>query len=278
MEAHNLTISIPPDCDDKICDKDCDYCISVITGYIEHDYERVMRNIDKVKTVARAAGVSSVLLTGKGEPLLHFNGVMQICDHFKDYPLELQTNGLWLRKNPDAIKELKSANMDVIAVSIDRADQIEAFSDLAEYIHSQGLLIRVCLNLTDLIPQEIGFKDIFHRIQHYGIDQLLVRNIMIPKKSDGSERAKKAMSWIAKHTELLRYNLWQTTFMSMVTEADLNQVLPHGAKVYDLNDISVSFSDYCIQEANNTTDIRSLILLENGSLRTSWNKKSTSIF
>ena len=76
MKAQNLTISVPPDSNGEICDKNCKYCISRMTGYIEHDYHKVLANIDKVKTVAKAANVSSVLITGKGEPMLNFDNVV----------------------------------------------------------------------------------------------------------------------------------------------------------------------------------------------------------
>lgn len=251
-----------------------------MVGYIVHDYDMVMRNITKVRTVAKAAGASSVLITGKGEPLLHLYGVIQICDHFSDFPLDLQTNGLWLNKNPEAVKELKKSGIDVIALSVDRMDQIPEFENIYEAVHSQGLTVRICLNLTDKIPKEKfpEFRDVLKVIGHYPVDQLLVRNVMVPKKTECSEAALKTIDWVTKHTDQLRYKLWNTEFMEWVTEDDLVRVMSYGARVYDLDDLSVSFSDYCIQEANNTKDIRSLIFLEDGHLYTSWDKKSSRQF
>ncbi len=73
MDSENLTICIPPERDGPRCDKNCPYCISRMTGYIDHNYHMVMRNIDKVKTAAKAARVYSVMLTGAGEPLLNLD-------------------------------------------------------------------------------------------------------------------------------------------------------------------------------------------------------------
>jgi len=281
MKAQNLTISIPPKEDGKICDKNCEYCISRMTGYIPHDYDMVLRNIEKVKTIAKGTDVSAVLLTGKGEPLLNFSAVTEISSHFRVFPLEIQTNGLWLSKNLMAIGQLKACGMDVISVSIDSIAQLYNFEalELFKTIREYGLTVRVCLNLTDKIDRAEDFKAVFDIIKSMDIDQLVVRNIMVPNVCTNTIGAKEAARWISRNTNPARYEWWYKEFMKMVSEnKDLIRVLPHGAKVYDLDGIGVSFSDYCIQEANNTEDIRSLIFLEDGHLYTAWDKMSSRLF
>jgi organic radical activating enzyme len=277
MESNNLTISIPPEDGGEICDKNCPYCVSVMTGYVKPNYHRVMRNLDKAKTAARAASVSSVMITGKGEPLLNFGGVMQICGHFEDYPLEIQTNGLWLNRNRGAIKELDSAKMDTIAISIDRIGQILGLASLYECIHSFDMIARVCLNLTNLATP-MSFWEMFEKVKQAGVDQLLIRNVTIPKKLADTVESRKAVAWIKENVDPLRYKMWNTEFMHrIVEERDLTSILPHGARIYDFDDVSVCCSDYCIQEANNTKNIRSLVLLESGALQPTWDKKSSRV-
>jgi hypothetical protein len=53
--------------------------------------------------------------------------------------------------------------------------------------------------------------------------------------------------------------------------------LHFGPSVYAYRGVSVSYSDYCIQDSNVGEDIRSLIFLEDGHLYTSWNSTASAI-
>jgi hypothetical protein len=100
---------------------------------------------------------------------------------------------------------------------------------------------------------------------------------MAPKKIQNTKEATKAAEWIASHVDPERYNRMYRDFISMVNkDRDLVRLLPYGSEVYDIDGISVSFSDYCIQENNNTKGIRSLIFLEDGHMYTSWDKVPAS--
>ena len=54
--------------------------------------------------------------------------------------------------------------------------------------------------------------------------------------------------------------------------------LPFGATVFDINGVSFTYFDYCVQESSNDETIRSLIYQEDGHLYTSWNSKASIIF
>jgi hypothetical protein len=51
-----------------------------------------------------------------------------------------------------------------------------------------------------------------------------------------------------------------------------------GMLIYDYMGISVTTSDYCIQDNSQNIDIRSLIYLDDGHLYTSWNSKASRLF
>ena len=278
MEAQSLTVSVPPPKEGPVCDKNCPYCISAMTGYIEPGLSTFFRNIEKARTLAKAANVSTILLTGKGEPLLNFETTCYILEHFREYPTEIQTNGLWLSKHPDIVGFLKGYGLDTIAISVDHLDQMDDLEQLIKAIIECNMTCRICLNLTDKIPTDLSFKDIFYTIKEFNIHQLLIRNVMIPKKVNyNTERAAKAVTWIGKHVDPKVYKKLYVDFEAMINlENDLVRTLPHGAEVYYLDGIDVSFSDYCIQESNNTKDIRSLIFLEDGHMYTSWDKVPAS--
>jgi len=280
MKAQTLTISVPSD----KCDKNCEYCISRMTGYIEYDPYMFFRNLDKIKTISKAAGVSTVLLTSKKEPLLNFDMVGTIISRFKEFPIEIQTNGIWLNNNYSrSVKVLQNDGIDIIAVSIDHLSQMTHFRKMFEEIKNSHLTLRICLNLTNKISDNIMFTDVMSIMLDHNIDQLLIRNITTPEFITGihggyGAEAKKTAHWIKKNTDPARYKLWYDHFMSMIENKDLIRTLPHGTQVFDFKGIAVSFSDYCIQEANNTEDIRSLIYTEDGHCYTTWDKKSSILF
>ena len=278
MEAQNLTISVPPPKEGPACNKNCPYCISAMTGYIEPDLQTFFGNVEKARTLARAANVSNILLTGKGEPLLNFETTCYILEHFRDYPTEIQTNGLWFIMHPDHIGVLRKSGLDTIAISIDKLNQMDDLKQVIEIIRRCNMTCRICLNITDKIPTKLSFRDIFDTVKEFDIHQLLIRNVMIPKKANyNTERAVKAVTWIGEHVDPKVYKKLYVDFEAMISlENDLVRTLPHGTEVYDLDGIDVSFSDYCIQENNNTKDIRSLIFLEDGHMYTSWDKVPAS--
>ena len=66
MKANNISISIP----NKGCRKNCSYCVSKMTGYMKTDKELFINNRHKARRLAEMSEVSSVSITGKGEPSL----------------------------------------------------------------------------------------------------------------------------------------------------------------------------------------------------------------
>ena len=59
---------------------------------------------------------------------------------------------------------------------------------------------------------------------------------------------------------------------------NLIRVLPFGAEVYDIGGIAVTWLDECVQERNNTNDIRSLIYQEDGHMYSSWDSLASILF
>ena len=100
---------------------------------------------------------------------------------------------------------------------------------------------------------------------------------MVPKKSVETEASFAAMKWINTNDCSGSYAKWGNEFVDLPNKS-LIRVLPHKAQVWDINGVSVCFSDYCIQEANSSDDIRSLIFLEDGHIYTAWDKLSSKLF
>jgi sulfatase maturation enzyme AslB (radical SAM superfamily) len=139
MKAQNLSICIP----NRGCNKNCPYCISRMTGYMDANEMLAKRNLGTVKHFAGQLNVSSVLLTGKGETLLNdktVNDVLFYLEEFKCYVTELQTNGLTLFDSNDNVNLLDSlykANLNIIAFSIDNPEDITDNRELFKILNEE---------------------------------------------------------------------------------------------------------------------------------------------
>lgn len=276
MKANNLTISIPY----KGCNKGCPYCVSRSTGMVKTNEALMQKNLPKILELARRSQVSSVLLTGKGEPCLNMNAVNLLTDSFKEFPVELQTNGIWFNQHLEAIDYLAAVGMNVIAISRDDFQDVRPsgvgwdendFRKVVNRIISAGMILRVTFNVT---KGEYTFKELFTHFKKIGVDQLTLRNIVAPHFTGDTLQNK----WIAQNVTGLYDKLNAELKEACNTKGHHLRTLPYGSKVYDLDGLAVSYSDYCIQDENNTEDIRSLIFQEDGHCYSSWNSKASILF
>lgn len=275
MKASNLTISIPVN--GNVCDKNCPYCISMMTGLMKNNPELMQRNMSKVLTYSRACEITSVLITSKREPMLNAQQTAETIDYFKMYPVELQTNGIWLNQNQSSLIHFYQAGLNTIAFSIDSIKQIHSYTKLFAEVVKNNMMVRVCLNVTDIIPTSMGFSDIFQEVRNVGsVRQLLFRNVMIPSNVTSG----KEYNWIKQHCSIERYTTIAEEFYALMKDEKKQPLrkLPHGLQVWGHKGISVSFSDYCVQEGNNNDDVRSLIYMEDGHLYDSWADTASIIF
>lgn len=273
MRAQNLTISVPPG--GPVCDKNCPYCVSRMTGYVETDLHLMHKNLPKVQTLARAAQVTGVLFTGKGEPTLNRSALMELLEAFNYYPCELQTNGKSLSGDLGYIHDLADYGMNVIAVSIDTLDQFASYHDMFAKIKKEGMLSRVTINVTVRIPKEVRFDDLISVCNENGVDQLMLRQIVIPNYVD---RNSKTAQWIEEYVDPDQYSrLFAEMKTGVHNQGRFLRQLHFGPEVWDYRGVSISYSDYCVQDSNMGEDIRSLIFLEDGHLYTSWNSPASAI-
>lgn len=278
MRAQNLTISVP----NKGCNKKCPYCVSKMTGYLEENNSLFKANIDKVRTIAEAAQVASVLITGKGEPFINFDAVDLISRKFSKFPIEIQTNGIMLKKmyyeHSSAFSEVTDVGINVLAFSIDCVEYWKTLGDMFKELHKLGVVVRVTLNVTDEIG-DISFKDILNIAESTNTRQLSLRNILIPERTCGTDESKRVIEWIRNNSKKENYKRLLDEFSNDYKDPyDVVRSLPFGAEVFDINGIAFTYFDSCVQESNNTQDIRSLIYQEDGHLYTSWDSPASILF
>ena len=295
IQAENLTISIPG----TDCNKNCPYCISKMTPTIKYNENLWYLNFDKVKTVAKASGVYSVLFTGKGEPTLNLFDLKDALNHFKEFPTELQTNGRIFNENPSLIKEFSKYKLNTIAISIDLINhglsaQLEKLKFALKVANDYGINIRLSINVTDHFRNYYtnGFNGclyidnpfyILTLCKDYKIDQLLFRKITKPFNNNWIDNYFNEYNelviknnWIDKYTSSNVYKEIYDNFMKL--NHSCVRMTTNGVSIWDFEGISVVFSDYCIQEMSKSNNIRSLIYQADGHLYTSWNSKASKLF
>jgi molybdenum cofactor biosynthesis enzyme MoaA len=271
MRAANLTISVP----NNGCDKNCPYCVSKMTGFVDPNVPLMLRNINKVKTLARAAQVTNVLFTGKGEPTLNWDILVNMIKSFREWPTELQTNGFYLSQNCEALSELAKAGLDVVAVSIDKIKQFDDFRKLFKNIRGLGMTVRVTLNITRMIPEAISYNGLISLCKSVGVEQFLLRNIVAPTHAEESRYTK----WISMNTSQAQYDRLEGQMkMCLETEGKFLRETEFGMRIYDYRGVSVTSSDYCIQDTAGPNTIRSLIFLDDGHCYTTWYSKASRLF
>lgn len=274
MRAENLAISIPPA--KPLCDKNCEYCVSRMTGYLKTNRRLIARNLPKVRELAHVGQVTSVLFTGKGEPTLNEVDLFWLMDEFRHLPLELQTNGLKLSRDFNLLERLAAAGLNTLAVSIDDLKQFVAYYEMLARSKELGLLTRVTLNITNKLPKDISFRGLVSLCRKSYVDQLMLRNVVVPNNVPLDIPTAK---WISENVDPTMYPRLQSELQDTCEKKGmLIRELSFGSLVYDYRGISVTYSDYCVQDGNDGEDIRSLILMEDGHCYTSWNSEASALF
>jgi sulfatase maturation enzyme AslB (radical SAM superfamily) len=283
IKSWGMTASIPV----KGCNKNCPYCISEMTGFVEPNEELIERNLETAYTWAVNSEIDFFLVTSKREPMLEIDKVCRMADRFRKFTVEVQTNGIELYRHPEHLKKLYDNGVNTVAFSIDSLELLHKYQGLFQDVKNSNMMVRVCLNLTDMIPVKMTFAEIFWEIENVGrngynnptgnIRQLLVRNVSIPTNITTGRQ----YDWIKKHCNPKRFDMLAREFDRIVEKEKKRpiSVLPFdGSKTWGHHGISVVFSGYCIQETNNTKDIRSLIYLEDGHMYTSWGDPASILF
>ena len=261
------------------CNAACPYCISRMTPSVKLETMINKRNFRKACLYAKQNGISTVLFTGKGEPLLDMSMLSQYMYMIEghDFPfIELQTNGLLIKDAP--LGEWRDRGMSLISLSVAHpdismnADLIQYHGGLTfdyweavDYIRDHGLSVRINCTVfkggTDSLElaKEFRVKCLAHEVA-----QLTFRQATVPKACE----SKKVADWISARPTPMLDNM-QIGFKAS-PDIHLCAELPHGAKIYDWGDQNVCLNN-CVTETTDPSDIRQLIFYPDGKLLYSWN-------
>mgnify|MGYP006301286599 CR=1 FL=1 len=276
----------------RACNAKCPYCISKMTPSqgVEYKLQKTnWKNFEKACRLAQTNNVSTVLITGKGEPLLYPKQTRDFLKKMKpyDFPLiEVQTNGLVFKnweQNLNHFKKYHKLGLNTMAISIahyDKEKNKQIFCPRSEYpdlektiekLHNLGYSIRLsCIMLKGYIDSVKEIKKLVDFCKKNRVEQLTVRSVTVPKKSIN----KKVYDWTKKRVLSKKVLLKISKYLEK--EGDKLMTLDHGGVVYDLNGQNICLSD-CLTIKSNTEDLRQLIFFPDGHLRYDWQYRGATL-
>lgn len=276
-----------------VCNANCPYCISKMTpkqGINGLKQEVNWRNFKKACMLAEKKGVTTVLITGKGEPTLYPEQITEFLEKLKDFKfpiIELQTNGIALEKEFERyekyLKDWYEKGLDIISISVAHYDSIkngEIFTSGKEYIslerlikklHEIGFSVRLsCVLVKGYIDSIYGIVKLTNVAKEWKADQLTLRQLSRPLFSEN----KRISQWVKNHS------LDQKELSSIKSFFDKNAArlatLEHGAVIYDFNEQNVCLTNALTIEPY-TENIRQLIFFPNGHFKYDWQFKGATL-
>ena len=271
----------------EACNARCPFCISKMTpplGVRLREPEVNWRNFRIACRLAERCGVTTAMLTGKGEPTLfpeQITRYLQALAEFQFPIIELQTNGLLLIEQADAyaqhLRDWYDLGLTTIAVSVahylpekNRSIYLphrEAYIDLLALIrilHESGFSVRLaCVMADGFIDDRQSLRALIAFAREHRVEQLTVR----PVKKPSNNRGEQVYDWTAQH-RLRREQLDEIRHF-LEQDGALLMTLVHGARVYDVDGQNVCLTDSLTIDAE-SDDLRQLIFFPDGHLRYDW--------
>lgn len=268
------------------CNAFCPYCVAKMTpkhGINQKLSEVNLRNLGIACRFAKESGISTALLTGKGEPTLFPEQISLFMNSLRLYDfifVELQTNGIIFLQEKEEykyyLKRWYDLGLTAVAISIVHYDNCRnkenfqpngPYIDLPElivYLHKFGFSVRLsCVMFKGGIHSVPEVRNLAQFAKENKVEQLTITPVRAPQKSE----SRKVAEWVAEH------ELDEITRLSIkdFLDAKGTKLLPlaHGAVIYDLDGQNICLSD-CLTDNKSTEEIRQLIFFPDGHLRYDW--------
>jgi len=266
------------------CDAQCPYCVSKTTPTCgaEKLVSLNLRNFRIACDLAKKSGVTTMLLTGKGEPTLHPVHIKEYIDEGRFYfPLiELQTNGILMTTNESLRTNLRcwyDFGLTTVCISIAHYDpkrNAEIFRPHNPYdiwpvvdkLHEIGLSVRIsCVLVKGYVDSFVEVSALVDICRLKKVEQLIIREVAAPDNSKNAEVAQ----YVAEHRTTGLCDFIRDRRFAYDTSVTKLLELPHGGTVYDWNGQNICLGN-CLTGSTNPDDIRQLIFFPDGHLRHDW--------
>ncbi len=266
------------------CNACCPYCISKMTpkqGVEFKEPEVNWRNFSKACRLAQISQVTTVLITGKGEPTLFPEQLTKFLENMREFSfplIELQTNGLLLctQEYDQYLKKWYSLGLTMIAVSVlhyaqeKNKDLLQAntahfdLEKLIEKLHKFGFSVRLnCILTKDYTDNVEEVFELIKKTKEWKVEQLSLRKLGLPFKSQD----KKIENWVKNHSlsdlQIEKIN------DALEKQGSKIMTLENGGVVYDVNGQNVCLTD-CLTLSPESENLRQIIFFPDGRLRFDW--------
>jgi molybdenum cofactor biosynthesis enzyme MoaA len=238
------------------------------------------RNLNKAILFAEQSGVSTVLITGKGEPTLYPDQITEYLTLINNrFPfIELQTNGLTIERDDTFINRLScwrdlglstvsiSIISDLLGINGNVASLAEDVPEIIRRIHSCGLSVRInCTLIKDILWTPEDVKRLCEWCKKNGVEQLTIRPVAEPEVTED----KNVSEWVEEHT--LSFEEMQGIEDEFLSKGKLLMELPHGAQVVDYQGQNLCINNCLTLPVKD--EIRQLIFFPDGHLYYDWTYK-----
>lgn len=271
----------------EACNARCPFCISKMTppnGVQLAEPEVDWRNFEIACRFAVRCGVTTVMLTGKGEPTLFPEQITRTLRKLQEFGfpfLEIQSNGIIIADRPEEyarhLQDWYAAGLTTIAISIvhyraemnqpiylpHRREYID-LPALIRLLHGNRLSVRLTGILADgLIDSREGIRELIAFARENQVEQLTVRPVNRPSSSRNAE----VFEWTNRH--FLRPEQMEDIRSYLEQEGSLLMTLVHGAQVYDVGGQNICLTDSLTIDKR-SDNLRQLIFFPDGHLRYDW--------
>ena len=271
----------------EACNARCPFCISKMTpplGVQLKEPEVNWRNFEIACRLAERCGVTTAMITGKGEPTIFPEQVtkyLRAMAAFRFPIIELQSNGILVVERPEVyskhLRDWYELGMTTIAVSIvhhlpekNRVIYLPYKSDyidlpkLIRMLHDHHLSVRLaCVLARGFIDSRQALQELIAFAREHHVEQLTIR----PVNKPSSSRNEEAFGWTEEHH--LHAEQLDDIRGYLEAQGTLLMTLVHGAQVYDVEGQNVCLTDSLTLEAR-SDDLRQLIFFPDGHLRYDW--------
>lgn len=283
------------------CQAKCPFCVSKMTPQngVESKLPEVnWRNFHKAAKLANNWNVSTVILTGKGEPTLFPEQVSEFLSELDEYEfplIELQTNGIklaeWFNKTRTNLYPysrlgqwydlgLTMVNLSVVSQDPKLNEQIytpgREYHDLEKLvkdIHDYGISVRLsCTMLDGYMSTPDQVRDFIEFAKKVGAEQVTLRPVAAPDDTENPGVA------ATTRNMMLSYNQTRSIESWLALNGTLLLRLPTGGCVYDVYGQNVCWTDCLTVHAEEGNFMRQLIFFPDGHLRYAWQHKGAVIF
>jgi hypothetical protein len=290
----------------EACNARCPFCVAGMTP--AHRLGRQptpihLRNLPKACTLAKMAGVTTVVITGKGEPTLFPQQISAYLDALQEYDfpfIELQTNGIKLAeglRQADRLKAelqtegsqsnhvsaellaewyrkgLTTIMLSVVGTEAELNRQIyvphrKQYFDLAALvarIKEMGYVVRLCIvGIQGGVDSVARLQEALAFARHHQVDQVTWRPATA---TDVITKDPAINEWIAKHS--LTREQWQAIAEWARDHGRLLMNLVHGCAVYDVSGQNLCMAN-CLTLDPQEPELRQIIFWPHGRLTYDW--------